>query len=274
MNDNISETYARIRQLDPTAAAEIASLYPERFGCEETLREFISNSPVVAHMKRVVCRLAAMDDPVLICGETGTGKELIARALHEPRSKSKHLFVGINCTSLPDYLLESELFGHVKGAFTGAESDKVGLFEHAKGGTVFLDEIGDMPLQLQAKLLRVLQEKTIRKVGGVDQRTVDCRIVSATHRDLLSETQRWESTRGKEGFRPDLYWRIATYIVCIPPLRERVDDIDELLDAKYDIDGKLSEDERSVLRNMPLHGNVRELEALVKRKLLEKLLTT
>jgi transcriptional regulator with GAF, ATPase, and Fis domain len=231
------------------------------------LEQFISSSDAIRLVKRLVTRLALMEDSVVIQGESGTGKEIIANALHGDRGGK---FIGINCTSLPDYLLESELFGHVKGAFTGADSDKVGLLEHAGEGTVFLDEIGDMPLSLQAKLLRVLQERHVRRVGSNVSSRISCRFIAATHRNLLAEADRWERTRGRRGFRPDLYWRLGVYTIDIPPLRERSGDIDELLDGKLDVEGKLSGEERDALRALPLKGNVRELEALVKRALLRK----
>lgn len=255
-----------LEKLNLGAFARQHGLVPQ-LDTRAALDKFIGNSAAIQDLRRRVTILSAVSDPVVIRGESGTGKELIARALHGDRGRDN--FIGINCTSLPDYLLESELFGHKKGSFTGADSDKVGLFEHAGSGSVFLDEIGDMPLALQAKLLRVLQERTIRRVGDTATRPFNARILAATHRELEHEMESWKRHRGRKGFRPDLYWRLATYTIYIPPLRERVEDIEELLDS-IDSLNLLTQEERSALMGMPLYGNVRELEAQVKRTLLEK----
>lgn len=231
------------------------------------LDQIISNDQRIIRLKRLTTLLAHREDSVLICGESGTGKETFARALHGCRQGR---FIPINSTSLPDYLLESELFGHVKGAFTGAIGDKLGLFESAAGGTIFLDEIGDMPSHLQSKLLRCLQDKTIRRVGDTDIRPISCRFVFATHRNLDRLVSVWNSTSGRRGFRPDLYWRIAQFVMEIPPLRTRPEDIREILDARFDPKHLLSEDEIESLEQLTLEGNYRELEMRVNRLLIEK----
>lgn len=235
------------------------------------LKEIISNDKRIIDAKRRTIILSNSEDSVLICGPTGVGKETFANALHGDRLGA---FVPINTTSLPDYLLESELFGHIRGSFTGAIGDKVGLFESAINGTVFLDEIGDMPLALQAKLLRAIQDKSIRRVGDTSYRPINCRFVFATHRNLDSECARWETSHGRRGFRPDLYWRIATHLITIPGLSERPGDIREIIDARLDIKHQLTEEELTSLESHPLPGNYRQLEALVKRILLDKELSS
>lgn len=217
---------------------------------ELALKKFITQDPKMLEMKNQVRQLATENYPVLIQGETGTGKELIANALHGWREGK---FVAINCTSLPDTLLESEMFGHKKGAFTGADNDKIGLFQHANQGTLFLDEIGDMPLNLQTKLLRVLQEKKIRRVGDNDHIDINCRIIAATNQDLYKGIQ-------EKRFREDLYWRLNTFKIEISPLRTRHNDIRlilEELDETFPLD--FPEYKSEYL------GNVRELEAMVAR---------
>lgn len=238
---------------------------------------FITEDSDMQRMKAEVVSLADLDESVIIFGESGTGKETIARALHGDRAGQ---FVAINCAAMPEALLESELFGHVAGAFTDAKLTKSGLLETARGGTIFLDEIGEMPMKLQAKMLRALQEKKIRKVGGTTDVDISCRVVSATNRPLhLFESGNMTDAEQsvhvemlKSNFRLDLYWRLATYKIHITPLRERRDDIRELLDAKYDKDHLLTEEERDELVAKPLYGNCRELEALVKRAVLRKTL--
>jgi two-component system response regulator GlrR len=204
--------------------------------------------------------VAAQDASVLITGPSGTGKELMAQAIHKASPRAGKPFVAINCGAIPENLLESELFGHVKGAFTGAARDHKGLFAGAQGGTVFLDEIGDMPLPLQVKLLRVLQERTVRPVGALQSVPVDVRIVSATHRDLEKEI-----AEGR--FREDLYYRLNVVNLCLPPLCERVDDIPLLtrhftaqLAGKYGktINGYAPE-AMDLLLTCPWPGNIRQL---------------
>jgi two-component system response regulator HydG len=205
--------------------------------------------------------------PVLLRGESGSGKELVARALHSEGPRAAEPFVAVNCTALPHALLESELFGHVKGAFTGATTARRGLFVEADKGTLFLDEIGDMPAELQAKLLRVLEDGEVRAVGADASRTVDVRILAATHQEL--------ETRVREGrFRADLFYRLNVVTLRIPPLRERREDIPLLVEhfisrartrnPRSKVTG-LSPEVVAALGAMPWPGNVRELENLVER---------
>ncbi|MFN6059911.1 MAG: sigma-54 interaction domain-containing protein [Burkholderiales bacterium] len=183
---------------------------------------FIGNSPIAQALRRLVSTIANSNATVLITGESGTGKELLARSLHEQSDRVGGAFVPINCSAIPKELLESELFGHRKGSFTGAVADRIGRFELAHGGTIFLDEIGDMSLDMQVKLLRVLQERLIDPVGATRQVPIDVRVIAATHRDLEAEIQ-----AGR--FREDLYYRLNVLPVVTPPLRERKEDIPELL---------------------------------------------
>jgi transcriptional regulator with PAS, ATPase and Fis domain len=203
--------------------------------------------------------------PALILGETGTGKELVARAIHEQSPRAGHPFVAVNCGALPDSLLESELFGHRRGAFTGADRDKRGLFEHAHGGTIFLDEIGDTSPALQMKLLRVLETKEIRPLGDTQTICVDVRIVSATHRDL-------ESGIEEGGFRQDLYYRLNALTIYVPPLRRRRVDVPFLAQHFAEEFGvsharriTLAEDFLQSLSERDFPGNVRELRNAVER---------
>ena len=188
-------------------------------------------SPAMARIKRDIARVASLDCTVLITGDSGTGKELVARALHGASRRSRRRFVAINCGALPDRLVESELFGHEKGAFTGAERRRVGKFEYASGGTLFLDEIGDTPAATQAKLLRVLETKEFERVGGNQVVETDARIISATNRDL-------EAATASGAFREDLYYRVNEFTIHVPPLRERPEDIREIAPALVDRIGR------------------------------------
>jgi sigma-54 specific flagellar transcriptional regulator A len=216
-------------------------------------------------LRRLICTVARSQATVLITGESGTGKELIARALHEASERRLGRFVAINCAAIPRELIESELFGHRKGAFTGAVVDRVGRFEQAHGGTIFLDEIGDLPLDMQVKLLRVLQERMVDPVGSLQSTRIDVRVVAATHRDLDSEV-----LAGR--FREDLFYRLNVLPLASPALRERPEDVPELLShhanrlapegcAPITFDAPTIE----ALRAYAWPGNVRELSNLVDR---------
>lgn len=182
------------------------------------LDDMVGESPAMRRVFGLVERMARTDAPLLVSGETGTGKELVARAVHLHSTRSKGAFIAINCAALPENLLESELFGHVKGAFTDAKTARAGLFVEASGGTIFLDEVGEMPLALQAKLLRVLQDKKVRPIGSDKEIELDVRVISATHRDL-------EARIAEGQFREDLFYRLNVVQIALPPLRERGVDI-------------------------------------------------
>jgi DNA-binding NtrC family response regulator len=228
-------------------------------------RGLIAESSAMRQALALVARVAEHNTTVLITGESGTGKEVIARAIHRASPRGSKAFVGINCAAIPESLLESELFGHVRGAFTGASADKVGLFEAASGGTILLDEIGELPLGLQAKLLRVLQESEIRRVGDQKTRAVDARVLVATARDLEAEVR-----AGR--FREDLFYRIHVVAIELPPLREREEDIAPLarhftarLAQRFGRQLSLSDDAIAWLEQQEWPGNVRQLENAIER---------
>lgn len=213
----------------------------------------LGESPELKSALERLALLAPSDLAILIQGETGTGKELAARRIHRLSPRANLPFLAVNCAALPESLLLSDLFGHVKGSFTGADRDRAGIFEASRGGTVFLDEIGDLPLPAQGKLLRVLQEREVRRLGESLPRKVDVRIVAATHRSLPSMVQ-------EGGFRRDLFYRLKVGSVVLPPLRQRGADV--LLLGEYFVvrEGyQLSSDARRRLRSYPWPGNVREL---------------
>ena len=224
----------------------------------------LGSSSELTQLRGLIKQCAASDAPVLLRGESGTGKELVSRALHSQSARVSNPFVAINCGAIPDQLLESELFGHRRGAFTGATCDRKGRFELAHKGTLFLDEIGDMPSQLQVKFLRVLEEKVIQPLGGTSEIEVDVRIVAATHRDLEEMV-----TEGE--FREDLLYRLNVLPIRIPPLSQRKEDIPELLDhfsESFAVNNKrVSFTRRSLLllQAYSWPGNVRELSNLVQR---------
>jgi transcriptional regulator with GAF, ATPase, and Fis domain len=212
-------------------------------------------------MKKLFARLdraARTDATVLVLGETGTGKELVAESIHRASARRDRPFVVVDCGALHASLLESELFGHVRGAFTGASSDRLGAFEAAQGGTLFLDEIGEVPLELQPKLLRALEARTVRRLGETRVRTVDVRIVAATHRDLARSV-------AEGSFREDLYFRLAVLTVRVPPLRERLDDLPLLMESFEAGPDLLSREHLAELRTRRFPGNVRELRNYVER---------
>ena len=237
----------------------------ERRGIEETGR-IIGKSPAMVEVYKTVARVAPTKSAVLILGESGTGKELIARAIHEHSPRASRPFVAVDCGALTETLLESELFGHVRGAFTGAVADKKGVFEEADGGTCFLDEIGDISSNMQAKLLRVLQEHEVRRVGGKDWIKVDVRIVAATNRNLTELVR-------KGTFRQDLYYRLNVVSVHLPPLRERAEDIPLLVAhflRRYSQEsGKavtvVSDKAMKLLCGYAWPGNIRELENAIEQ---------
>ena len=216
-------------------------------------------------------QIAALDDtpPILITGETGTGKGLVARTIHASGPRNGRPFIDVNCTALPASLMEAELFGYERGAFTDAKESKLGLFEAAEGGFLFLDEIGDVELALQGKLLRAIEDRVVRRVGGIRDRKIDVRILAATNRDLESDVNR-------DRFRRDLYFRLAVILLRLPPLRERGDDILILTDhylrrfsAKYGKDvRRLSAEAEQLMLTYPWPGNVRELSHVIERAIL------
>ena len=221
------------------------------------------NTPVMQSVYKTIAKAAQSDCATLILGESGTGKELAARAIHR-QSRRSGPFLSLNCSAIPDGLAESELFGHEKGAFTGAVETKKGYFENASGGTLMLDEIGDLPLNLQAKLLRVLEQNTVTRVGSTNEIPVDARIISASNKDLKKEVE-------QNTFRKDLFFRLNVISITMPPLRDRRDDIPGLIHFFLDISTEtrsnihFSTDAIDALMRYPFPGNVRELENIVNR---------
>ena len=241
----------------------------ESIGTRLHFENIVSQSGEMQDVFKLVNKVIHIDICVLILGESGTGKELIARAIHYNSNRKNGPFVVVNCASIPHDLLESELFGHEKGSFTGAIQRRIGKFEQANGGTIFLDEIGELDQSLQSKILRVIQEKQFDRVGGSETLTTDARLIFATHRDL------WEEVKRKT-FREDLYFRISTFPIMLPPLRQRKSDILLLADhflkklgeelRKPNI--KFSRKALDLLYNYPWPGNIRELENAIQRGLV------
>ncbi len=227
---------------------------------------YIGNTDTIKDIRQLIDSIAQSRSTILITGESGTGKELIARSIHYLSNRQNAPFVKVNCAALPDGLIESELFGHEKGAFTGALKTKAGKFELASGGTLLLDEIGEMPTNLQAKLLRVLQEREINKVGGDEPIPIDVRIIATSNRDLEAQVK-------ENNFREDLFYRLNVFHIKLPPLRERMDDIPLLVDhfiQKYNDENGFSVTgiEESALKALKAHtwpGNIRELENAIER---------
>jgi len=226
----------------------------------------IGRSEAFQRMLALVARVAPSRASVLLLGESGTGKELVARAIHEASPRAAKPLVAVDCSSLPETLFESELFGHERGAFTGAATSRGGLVEAASGGTLFLDEVGDIPLPMQVKLLRLLETGTYRRVGSTELRHTDIRVVSATHRDL-------DAMVADGRFREDLYYRLSTFPIVLPPLRERDGDVGLLATALLERVAvarplRLSAAARQLLEGLPFPGNVRELRNLLERAML------
>jgi len=232
-------------------------------------RDIVGDSASLHHVLDQVEVVAPTDATVLLLGETGTGKELIARAIHDASGRSERPFIKVNCAAIPAGLLETELFGHERGAFTGAVAQRIGRFELAEGGTLFLDEVGEIPLELQPKLLRVLQEHEFERLGGTRTIPVDVRVIAATNRDLADMI----ATRC---FREDLYYRLNVFPIAIPALRERPEDIDALVDhfvgqfarqmnRRIDV---IPSEARDALRRHPWPGNVRELQNVIQRAVI------
>jgi len=236
---------------------------------QRRFEQVIGKSSALESVLEQVERVASTDSTVLIQGETGTGKELIARAVHNISLRCGRPFVKLNCAAIPLDLLESELFGHEKGAFTGAIAQKVGRFEMANKGTLFLDEVGDIPPALQPKLLRVLQEQEFERLGGTRTHQVDVRLVAATNRDLMKMVKRGE-------FRIDLYYRLNVFPISLPPLRERREDIPDLVAHFVDIYSrrmdkqidKIPAETLSALSSYPWPGNIRELQNIIERAVI------
>ena len=237
-----------------------------RLGEELTVNELIGSSPVMQRTKEIIGKVAVTDSPVLVEGESGTGKELVAAAIHRLSARAKGPFIPVNCSAIPRDLLESEFFGHVRGAFSGAVADALGLFRGANEGTIFLDEIAELPPELQVKLLRVLQEMQVRPVGSTKAYPVDVRVIAATNRNL-------EQAMNAGTFRQDLFYRLNVIRLVLPPLRERRDDIPPLVNHfirrfnkrfRRDVRG-ITPDALSALNGYDFPGNVRELENLIER---------
>jgi DNA-binding NtrC family response regulator len=253
-------------------ALERRQLLAERHRLREQLKTLegadpiVGNSAFVQEIRKTLRKVAQIDATVLITGDSGTGKELVARSLHELSTRSRHSFVAINCSAIPEHLLESELFGHVKGAFTGATSNKKGLAEEAHRGTLFLDEVGEIPPATQVKLLRFLEESTIRPVGSTEERSIDARVVAATNRNL-------EAAIAAGQFREDLYYRLNIIPVHLPPLRERKEDIPLLVQhflqrCARRLGKELHYVTREAMALLERHdwpGNVRELGNTIER---------
>jgi two-component system, NtrC family, nitrogen regulation response regulator GlnG len=250
------------------AAAELrsANTFTPTLTIEQHHDDIVGQSDAMQQVFKMIGRVAASDAPVMVTGESGTGKELVARAIHNYSTRNNTSFLAINCAAIPENLLESELFGHEKGAFTGAHSQRIGRFEQSDGGTLFLDEIGEMPVNVQSKILRVLQEGEFMRVGGNQTLRTDVRIVCATNKHLEEEVAR-------RTFREDLFYRLNVVRIHLPPLRSRVEDIRPL--AEYFLQRishqkhrpllKLSEDAAKSMEGYPWPGNVRELENTMQR---------
>lgn len=253
--------------VDDTISSANQKKSKERTGPSDN--KIIGESPAIKEVYKLIGRVAASDASILIVGESGTGKELVAQAIHKYSDRVKMPFIAINCAAIPDTLLESELFGFEKGAFTGAEKFKPGRFDEADGGTLFLDEIGDLGFSMQAKLLRVLQEGSFERLGSSKTKHVDVRVIAATNKNLESDIQ-------NKGFREDLYYRLKVVTITLPPLRMRKDDIPTLIKhflLKHSREKKnenvtIHPEAMSLLMDYEWPGNIRELENVIKRAII------
>ena len=260
--DELREIVERAISSTTAEAARPVDKENKIFQCDQ----MVAKSPSMLKIFQLIARIASSTSSVLITGESGTGKELVARAIHNLGSRKDGPFVAVNCGGIPENLLESELFGHVKGAFTGADRDKQGLFVLASGGTLFLDEIGELPLSLQVKLLRAVQQKSVTPVGGTTPIKTDCRIIAATNRNLEEEVM-------NGNFREDLYYRLNVLQIRVPPLRKRPEDIPLLVqyfldkysrEQGHEVQG-ISRFAMDALLKYSFPGNVRELENIIER---------
>ena len=264
MNRLLGSLRRIVEREQESAPAAVVPARRRRAGCRGS--EIIGSSPAIERVRHLIDKVAPSDARVLITGENGTGKELVARSLHDKSARASAPFVEVNCAAIPSELIESELFGHERGAFTSAIKQRKGKFEQANGGTLFMDEIGDMSLSAQAKVLRALQESKISRVGSDKDVTVDVRVVAATNKDIRAEI-------AKGNFREDLYHRLSVILIKVPPLRERAGDIVELVDyfvaqiaAEHRISPKRVDTEAmKALSAMPWSGNIRELRNVVER---------
>jgi two-component system response regulator PilR (NtrC family) len=253
------------RALEKRALVEDNLALREQLAGRVRLAQLLGKSRAMQKVFELIAKIHSVKTSVLITGESGTGKELVARALHSEGVRAKLPFVAVNCGAIPEELMESELFGHKRGAFTGAVADKIGMFQDADGGTLFLDEIGELSLGLQVKLLRALQERRVKPVGATEEAEVDVRVIAATNRDLETEVSRG-------AFRPDLYYRLNVIELRLPPLRHRREDIPLLAEhflrrfaAEHRRASKLSPEAMRRLESYEFPGNVRELENIIER---------
>lgn len=264
----LQQALAEIQDLQAQIQAENIYLR-EEIRLEHNFDDIIGQSPALRSVLVKVNQVASTNTTVLITGETGVGKELVARAIHQASPRQDRPLVKVNCAALPTHLIESELFGHEKGAFTGATGKQIGRFELADKGTIFLDEIGELPLELQSKLLRVLQDGQFERIGNPRTTTVDVRVIAATNRNLINEVQ-----TGR--FRQDLYYRLNVYPICVPPLRERPEDIPLLVQfVVQKFNKKLGKEVQTIpqqtmlaLQQYAWPGNIRELENVLERAMI------
>jgi len=248
-------------------ALKLSSLSGSEASPERT-QDLLGKSASIRTLRKTISKLARSQAPVFINGESGTGKELVARLIHEQSARAENAFVPVNCGAIPSELMESEFFGHTKGSFTGAVDDKIGLFQAAHGGTLLLDEVAELPLHMQVKLLRAIQEKAVRPVGAQSEMPVDVRVLSASHKDLNHLVQQGE-------FRQDLFYRINVIELRVPSLRERIDDIPLLAESlllrlgksHQIVQPRLAKDSLDSLKCYSFPGNVRELENILERSL-------